>query len=98
MAICYTRRVKGNKGAFSKPIPLKPPLSTFVKAKKMSRGQIIKAVWKYAKSKGLQEGRFIKRDKVLDALFPRKVFKDSLINGIGDTGKMIEYWRERAAA
>ena len=62
--------------AISKPQPLSKELSTFVGQAEMSRGDVMKKVWEYIKSKNLQNPtnkREILCDATLEALLGEKV-------------------------
>ena len=64
---------KGNP-AFLKKHSVSDELQEVIKAKKASRGECIKLVWKYIKKHGLNDGRTINPDKKMAVVFGRKSF------------------------
>jgi chromatin remodeling complex protein RSC6 len=68
------------KGAgIKKPMRCSEELRAIVKEKKLPRGQVVKALWKYIKKHHLQsskDGRIIKCDDKLKAIFKSIIKKD----------------------
>merc|ERR1712057_30657 len=60
---------KAGKGIFA-PKQLSEALSAICGAKKMARTEVTKKVWEYIKKNKLNEGRTIKPDAKLKAVFP----------------------------
>lgn len=66
-------------------------LQAIVKKKKLSRGGVVKALWKYIKKHGLQsskDGRIVKCDEKLTALFKKIIKKDRKLDSRGKTIKI----------
>merc|ERR1719465_159615 len=55
-----------------KGLSLSPALAAVCGSKKLSNVEVTKAIWKYIKAKKLNEGRIIKPDEKLKAVFPVK--------------------------
>lgn len=68
------RSILANK-AFNKPMTLSPELAAICKAKKLSRGEVMSAVWAYIKKHKLQDPddkRTIKPDAKLAEVLGKK--------------------------
>merc|ERR1711907_424448 len=60
---------KAGKGIFAKKV-LSPALAAICGAKSLPRTEVTKKIWVYIKSHKLNEGRIIKPDSALKAVFP----------------------------
>merc|ERR1711988_1877306 len=60
---------KAGKGIFA-PKTLSPALAAICGGKSMSRTEVTKKIWAYIKKGKLNEGRLIKPDATLKAVFP----------------------------
>ena len=60
---------KAGKGIFA-PKTLSPELAAICGAKSLPRTEVTKKIWGYIKSHKLNEGRIIKPDSALKAVFP----------------------------
>merc|ERR1719305_1022748 len=60
---------KAGKGLFA-PKTLSPALAAICGGKSMPRTEVTKKIWVYIKKNKLNEGRIIKPDKTLKAVFP----------------------------
>merc|ERR1712146_877604 len=60
---------KAGKGIFAKKV-LSPALAGICGAKSLPRTEVTKKIWGYIKSHKLNEGRIIKPDSALKAVFP----------------------------
>merc|ERR1712185_381138 len=60
---------KAGKGLFA-PKTLSPALAAICGGKSMARTEVTKKIWLYIKKNKLNEGRIIKPDKTLKAVFP----------------------------
>merc|ERR1711924_44925 len=60
---------KAGKGLFA-PKTLSPALAAICGGKKMPRTEVTKKIWVYIKKNGLNQGRIIKPDATLKAVFP----------------------------
>merc|ERR1712070_1083061 len=60
---------KAGKGLFA-PKTLSPALAAICGGKSMPRTEVTKKIWLYIKKNKLNEGRIIKPDKTLKAVFP----------------------------
>ena len=60
---------KAGKGIFAKKT-LSPALAAICGAKSLPRTEVTKKIWGYIKSHKLNEGRIIKPDSALKAVFP----------------------------
>merc|ERR1711924_103756 len=60
---------KAGKGIFAKKV-LSPALAAICGAKSLPRTEVTKKIWVYIKSHKLNEGRVIKPDSALKAVFP----------------------------
>lgn len=66
------RMAKGS--ALKKELKCSDLLQEITKTKKISRGELMKVIWKYIKRKGLkgeEDGRIIKLDKRLEPMFKK---------------------------
>ena len=62
----------GGSSALQAEKTLSKELAAICGFAKASRGQVVKAVWAYAKANGLHEGKVIKIDKTLSGVFGKK--------------------------
>ena len=60
---------KNGVGIFA-PKTLSPAMATFTGKKSLPRTEVVKAIWKYIKAKGLNKGRIISPDATLKTIIP----------------------------
>ena len=60
---------KAGKGIFA-PKTLSPAMAAFTGKKSLPRTEVVKAMWKYIKAKGLNKGRIISPDATLKTILP----------------------------
>ena len=60
---------KAGVGIFA-PKTLSPAMATFTGKKSLPRTEVVKAIWKYIKAKGLNKGRIISPDATLKTIIP----------------------------
>merc|ERR1711964_800817 len=80
---------KAKSTGIFKKCALSPALAGLVRTKSASRGQVVKAVWKYIKSKKLDSGRTIKADAKLATVFKAGSFNMFKMGGM--LNKHIKY-------
>merc|ERR1712225_67628 len=60
----------GAHGGYEEDLGLSPALATICGGKKMARTEVTKKIWVYIKKNNLNQGRTIKPDSTLKAIFP----------------------------
>merc|ERR1712097_193726 len=86
---------KAGKGIFAKKV-LSPALAAICGAKSLPRTEVTKKIWGYIKSHKLNEGRIIKPDSALKAVFP--VASLDMLKMAGFVSKHLSWDHERAPA
>merc|ERR1712057_19082 len=86
---------KAGKGIFAKKV-LSPALAAICGAKSLPRTEVTKKIWVYIKSHKLNEGRIIKPDSALKAVFP--VASLDMLKMAGFVSKHLSLDHERAPA
>merc|ERR1712182_130124 len=86
---------KAGKGIFAKKT-LSPALAAICGAKSLPRTEVTKKIWGYIKSHKLNEGRIIKPDSALKAVFPLASL--DMLKMAGFVSKHLSLDHERAPA